>query len=352
MLDTTLSDIPVRSATGLIMLNSVPGVGRVAVRKVINAFDTMGELLSAGDDELKACLNVKQRAAILDPKTIDTAYKRAAKQINRAAEIGASVFSIHDDGYPERLKDLEEPPMVLYVGGDRGALDRSVSFVGTREPTDFGGKVAYGMASAFASDGFSVVSGLARGIDEVCHNAAIDVGGTTCAVLAAGLDVYGSGAAMRLAQRICENGGCIVSEYGFGEDANMGSYIARDRIIACLSLATVFVQGERQSGSMHSVINAYKLGRPIYVPNIPPKFQSEEINHTAINLSRMTAAQFSSQADWKGSVMDIVNAAPSQPLANAIMNRDDYRRVFDEVSALQPASPQRQISYSDIAATF
>lgn len=351
MLDTTLADISTRSATGLLMLNAIKGVGRAAITKLVDNFDTIGDCLRADDESLKG-LNVKQRAALRDPKIIDTAYRHAAKETSRAAELNAIIVSLYDDDYPKRLTALEDPPFVLYAAGDLSILDKSVGFVGTREPTDFGGKVAYGMSTAFAAAGFCVVSGLARGIDSISHNAAVEAGGTTCAVLASGLDRYSSGAALQLAQRICENGGLLVTECGFGEDPTQGSYIARDRLITGLSLATVFVQGEVMSGSMHSVRYAIVQDKPIFVPNIPEKYLAEDINHTARNLSRLTRAQFASQCDWKGSVMEAVSKKPDMPIADAVMNRDDYPRVFEEIEALLPSRPMRYETVADIAATF
>lgn len=352
MLDTTLADTPLRSATGLIMLDAIHGIGRVAVQKAINVFDTFGELIAADDEALKACFNAKQRTSIRDAKTVDAAYKHALKETSRAAQIGAYIVSLYDADYPERLKALEDPPFLLYTSGDLSLFDNAVGFVGTREPTAFGEKVAYGMSSAFAEDGWCVVSGLARGIDGISHRAALDVGGTTCAVLASGLDVYTSGAALDLAKRICDNGGLIVSECGFGKEANRGSYIDRDRLITGLSLATVFVQGETHSGSMHSVRYAITQGKPVYVPNIPDKFLVEDINHTARDLARMPLGQFASRLEWTGSVMDAVNRNADRPAADAIMNRDDYPRVFEEIRSLLPQRQMRQQQAFDIAATF
>lgn len=353
MLDTKLADTQLRSATGLIMLNAIRGVGRVAIQKAINTFDTFGELITADDDSLKACFNVKQRDAIRDAKTVDVAYRHALKETSSAAQIGAYIVSLYDLDYPERLKALEEPPFLLYTSGDLSLFDNAVGFVGTREPTMFGEKVAYGMASAFAEEGWCVASGLAKGVDSICHRAALDVGGTTCAVLASGLDVYTSGAALELAKRICDNGGLIVSECGFGTEANRGSYIDRDRLITGLSLATVFIQGETHSGSMHSVRYAITQGKPVYVPNIPDKFLGEDINHTARDLARMPLGQFASRLEWTGSVLEAVAKNPDVPAADAIMNRDDYPRVFDEIRALVPTrAMQQHRGFMDIAATF
>ena len=330
MVDIDNLNIPTKSSMGLIMLSSMKGFGRVAIKKIIDNFDTIADFISADDSNLDI-LNIKQRENIRDSVFVNTAYNTSKEQHNKIAEIGASIISLYDDAYPKRLRGISDAPLVLYAAGDMSILENGLAFVGTREPTDFGQKVARGMSYAAAEDGHCIVSGLARGVDAVCHNAAVDAKGTTCAVLASGLDLYTSDIAMKLAQRILENGGLLITEQPLGAEANRGSYIARDRLITGLSLATFFIQGEAHSGSMHSVRYAISQNRPVYVPNIPERFLSEQINETARNLGILTVGQIASKFDWTGRVMEVVNKNPDATAASLVMNRDDYPRVFEEI---------------------
>jgi hypothetical protein len=103
---------------------------------------------------------------------------------------------------------------------------------------------------------------------------------------------------------------------------------------------------------MHSVRYATAQGKPVYVPNIPENYLSEDINHTARDLSRMTVGQIASRFEWTGSVMEAVQRDPNRLAADAVMNRDDYPRVFEEIRSLLPQRQMRHQQAFDIAATF
>lgn len=331
MLDARFSEINCRSATGLLTLSAIKGVGRVAIDRLVSRFPTFGDMLDADDDDLKGIINATQRQSLRDERIFGAAFRKALNEQSRAAELDVVIVSRHDPDYPERLSALDEPPPLLYVAGSLKAFDRSLAFVGTREPTPFGNVVAERMAQAASRDGWTVVSGLARGIESTCHRAAMEAGGTTCAVLASGLDVYASEAAMALAKRIFEEGGTLISEQPFGTEANRGSHIGRDRLVAALSLATFFVQGESHAGAMQSVRYALAQGRPVYVPGVPEGYRGEPLNEAAIDLAGLTVAQAASKFEWNGSVMSAVEARPNALSASAVGGRDDYARVFSEI---------------------
>jgi DNA processing protein len=329
-------------------------VGKVAVHKLIDTFGTFGDCLAASDEALKTCLNAKQRDAIKDPSIFGTALRQAHKISSRAAELGAIIVTRFDDDYPQRLLELNEPPLLLYVAGDMSILEKSVSIVGAREPTDFGGKAGFAIASAFAREGFSIVSSLSRGIDAYVHTACQEANTPSCAVFASGLDQYSSEAAKQAAIRIYNNGGLMISVSPFGEEQNRGNIIERDRVIAALSLGTIFVQGDPYSSALQTVRYAVTLDRPIYVPTIPEKYLREELNHTACDLANMPLSQFSTKSEWAGRASEIAAERPNDTIAQRIMSRDDYPRIFDELtSRLAPSlmHPGR-IFVSDIGATF
>lgn len=338
MHDMLILDTQTKSPDGLLMLEGIDGIGRVAIAKLVERFSTFGEVLDADDETLKTCLNVKQRESIRNAKTLTAARRLADKTVARAAETETRILTIYDEEYPERLLTVEKAPFVIYVSGNLDILRKSLAFVGTREPTDFGGKVARAMATPFAEEGWCVVSGLARGVDSICHQAAIDAKGTTCAVLASGIDKYNGAAAMQLAQLIDEKGGVIITEQPYGADANQGSYIARDRLITGLSAATFVIQGTSMltSGTMHSIRYAVTQGKPVYVPNIPDRYRHEPLNELVMNLARLTLGQMAAKYEWAGKVMDVVNADPDRSAAEVIMNRGDYPFVFSQLEALLP----------------
>lgn len=347
MLDTNVNDILTKSATGILTLSGIKGFGRVAVEKIVHEFDTLGAFLSAPDSSLKALLNSRQREMLADPKVFDAAHKQAVKEMSRAAQIDALVISKFDEDYPASLAAMHDAPLVLYVSGDISALRRTSAFVGTTDATDFGRKVAHAMAEAAAKDGITVVSGLTGGIDAAALAGALDAGTPACAVLGTGLDFYTTQAAMNLAEKICLSGGLIVTAQSFGSDADTGSYILRDKIIAALADAVFFIQGSGRSPSMNVVRYAVSRNVPVYVPGIPERFRSETENHTALELSRLTLSQASTKYGWNGEVLAAVERSPDARVAVAVNGREDYPSLFPSIGAQAPHAPA-----FDIAATF
>lgn len=182
--------------------------------------------------------------------------------VDRAANIVAyvdkhkiNVVSILDQRYPRNLNGIGNQPIVLYVKGDAGLLNKdiSVSIIGTRDPTKLARDYAYEFAKNMAHQGASVVSGLAIGCDTSAHEGALAAdGGITIAVLAHGLDAVHPASNRSLAEKIIDNGGCLVSEYPPETTIEKWQLLARNRIITALTQATVVVQADRiaRSGTM------------------------------------------------------------------------------------------------------
>jgi DNA processing protein len=151
--------------------------------------------------------------------------------------------------YPELLRTISAPPKQIYVLGEIPDLPM-VSIVGSRKPSEYGKQMTYKLAYDLASAGICVVSGMALGIDGVAHQAALDAGGKTVAVLGCGLDKPYPASNQHIFKRIAEGGGAVVSEYVLGTPGLKQNFPARNRIIAGLGLATVVTEADAQSGSL------------------------------------------------------------------------------------------------------
>jgi len=154
-------------------------------------------------------------------------------------------------GYPQQLARISEPPQ-LYVRGHLPQNMRAVACVGTRKPTRWGRVVTERIVGQIVAAGYSIVSGLAVGIDAVAHQTALDAGGHTVAVLPCSLDQLYPRCHRDLAERIIASGGTLVSPYAPGHRMNRGSFIRRNRLQSGLSLATVIMQCAPNSGTMHT----------------------------------------------------------------------------------------------------
>ena len=176
------------------------------------------------------------------------------------------ILKMEDKNYPKLLKEIKEPPKVLYYRGELNPGDQCFAIVGTRRCSDYGKQVALEMAGDLAEAGLIIVSGLAPGIDTFSHATTVERGKRTIAVLGTGLDektIYPQ-SNLKLAQRILETGGCLISEYPPGTPGSKFTFPQRNRIISGLSLGVLVVEAKEKSGALITADWAKKQGRKIF----------------------------------------------------------------------------------------
>ena len=197
----------------------------------------------------------------LPPEIRRRAEERAGREIDQAKSLGAFFLTPWNPQYPRRLGDINGPPPILYCRGEPGcSLERSVAVVGTLTPTRWGMETAEKISGFLAEKGWTVVSGLAIGIDRHAHEAALGSGATTVAVLGGGLDRISPASHQVLADRMIRAGGCLFSELPFGTPPTVASRVRRDRIQSGISLATVMVESDIDGGAMHTARYAGEQG--------------------------------------------------------------------------------------------
>ena len=168
--------------------------------------------------------------------------------------------------YPRLLREISDPPSLLYVRGTgpKINLEKTIAVVGTRHPTAYGITVTKKLVSDLVGQGFTIVSGLALGIDAVAHQAAIDAGGKTIAVLGCGIDIIAPSSNARLYWDIVNGHGAVVSEIPPGVRPGKKRFVTRNRIISGLSLGVVVTEGARVSGSLITANYAAQQGREVF----------------------------------------------------------------------------------------
>jgi DNA processing protein len=216
--------------------------------------------------ELIAAFGSAARAidGALQPEgVVARARAEASAALVRADTVGARVIALSEAEYPASLRDLNDPPPVLFARGDLAAVASPVAaIVGTRRATPYGERVTRDLAAALARAGVAVISGLARGIDGAAHRAALDAGGRTAAVLGTGVDIVYPSAHRALHARIGAEG-LLLSEELPGDRASAGSFPKRNRILAALAQVTIVVEAPRQSGALITAGHALELGRTV-----------------------------------------------------------------------------------------
>lgn len=286
-----------RSASGLLALQSLPRVGPVtALRTALQA-------------PLRATL-----AERFDGATLVEAFARADERVHDYEQSGVELLTFFDPRYPDRLRQIADPPPVLYVRGNADLLTRTrhVAVVGTREPTTFGRTAAQSLTEALTREGYGIVSGLAKGIDTVAHQTAVDAGGPTIAVMGGGLDRVYPAENNDLAAAIVSGGGALISEQPFGVPPRPNHLIARDRLQSALGVAVVVGQCGTKSGTMHTVRFAASQGRPVFCP-VPHK-DSEASEGLRVLLGVPANELWRQLPAWK-SAQKMSSRLGSQPLA-------------------------------------
>jgi DNA processing protein len=241
--------------------NLVKGIGAVRLQTLLDYFDDLEEAWNAPADALSAA---GLPAKIVENFTRLRNSVDLEKYCEQIQKKGISVLTWQDEEYPERLKQIVQPPPVLYIlGSIEAADDWSVAVVGTRRITPYGRQVAEDLATFLARNRITVVSGLARGVDAVAHQAVIRSGGRTLAVLGSGVDRIYPPEHRQLAEQITRQG-AIISDYPPGTPPESINFPPRNRIISGLSQATVVVEASETSGAMITANFAAEQGREVF----------------------------------------------------------------------------------------
>ncbi len=246
----------------LIALNRVTGMGAVTARRLIEAFGSAAASFGASVDDLRRVPGIGETRAAQFRAAFDEAAWEAEER--RAAELGVQLVTWDEPEYPELLKRIYDPPIVLYICGDPAALrGTAVAVVGTRHPTRYGCECAYRFGYQLGGAGYVVVSGLARGIDAEAHRGAIEARGRTVAVLGGALDCLYPVENRELAVRMAREGGAVVSEYPFGRQPDRQTFPMRNRVVSGLSAGVLVVEASLQSGTLITVDQALEQGRTV-----------------------------------------------------------------------------------------
>ncbi len=194
--------------------------------------------------------------------------------------------TLEDSDYPENLKKIDNPPIVLYIKGKLKPQDKlAMAVVGTRLPTRYGKKVTCRLVADLAGQGLTIVSGLAYGVDSIAHKTVLESGGRTIAVLGGGLDKIYPAPHRRLAEGVIKQG-ALISEFGLGVGGLPGNFPARNRIISGISLGILVTEGSRRSGTKITADWARRQVRPIFA--VPGPVTSE-MSKAPVQLIKMGA---------------------------------------------------------------
>jgi DNA processing protein len=238
------------------------GLGPTKARKLVEHFGSAEAVFHASLTELESTgIQVVSAQSIATGKSAEL----AREEIARAAAAGVTVLSLEDACYPPRLKEIYDPPLVLYVRGNPEVLTRpGIAMVGTRHPTPYGSGMAERLACDLAVQGLVIISGMARGVDTASHRGAISAKGKTIAVFGTGVDVIYPKENSRLSEQILALGGALISEFRLGTFAAPQNFPIRNRILSGMSVGVLVVEAAEYSGTRITARCALEQNRDVF----------------------------------------------------------------------------------------
>ena len=327
--------------------NLIKGIGAVRMLALIHHFGDLEDAWKAAPAELaQAGLGLKVIERIVRARAqvdLEKVWKKIESQ-------NIHILTWEDEAYPQRLKEIDQPPPVLYIRGEYLPEDLfAVAIVGTRRVTAYGRQITEELASFLIANGITVISGLARGVDAVAHQTALKAGGRTIGVLGSGVDKIYPPEHRTLAEKMIESG-AVISDYAPGTPPEASNFPPRNRIISGLSLAVVVIEAGETSGALITAEFAAEQGREVFaVPGSILAPQSKGTNKLiqngalpllsvndlmqALDLTRMgehkTARKIIPADETEARLMNVLGAEPLH--VDEIRNQTDL--PIEKVSA-------------------
>ena len=328
----------------LIHLNMIQGVGLKTVQILRDVFGSAAGALQATSDELSKIDQITPAMQdILRRKPVQYPIERELELIQ---EYGCQVLTLYDTEYPALLKEIDTPPIVIYIRGELTSEDSlSLALVGSRDAKDYGRKASYRLSYQLAQRGLTIVSGLAKGIDTAAHRGALESGGRTLAVMGSGLSFVYPAANTDLAEKITASG-ALISEFPMETTPKPNNFPRRNRIISGLTLGTVVVEASNRSGALITARLAGEQGREVFA--VPGEIFSE--------LSTGTHKLINNGAKLVNTVDDLLNelprhavnqiqsAASPSPMPEAETETSPQEQPVEKRAAAQPSIEVEQPS--------
>ncbi len=321
----------------LLRLKLVRGLGNALLWRLLQHFGNSDRLLGASETEIRRVDGMSRDKTALVYSALDIDPR---PEIEKAVDAGVDIIPYDDPGYPKPLLHSYDPPAILYVRGTLTQADQvAIGIVGTRHFSQYGKQYAVSLSSALARGGYTVVSGLARGIDTHAHIGALDAGGRTVGVMGCGFDYIYPAENRDLALEMTRSG-AVVTEFPMATSPSRETFPARNRIIAAMSLGVVVVEAPLRSGALITARLANDIGRSVFaVPGRMGDATSEGCN----KLIRDGAVMITSVDDIFRELNPSLPPLPEKPArrraGNSVKPAKPVKPVEGELFATPPPQP-------------
>lgn len=303
----------------LIILTSIPLLGPIKIRLLLTHFGSAKNALDAHLDEISILPGFGAKLLQAWEKTLKE--EKWKPDLLMAEKLNVQFIPFTSPRYPKKLLEIDDFPPLLYTQGDLRPQDnRSIAIVGTRQATIYGLEMAKSLSFEIAKAGFTIVSGLARGIDTAAHEGALEAGGRTIAVLGSGLGRLYPQENSRLAESICGQG-AVISEFPLSTPPDRTHFPRRNRIVSGLSLGTLLIEAPLKSGAMLTVGNAQSQGRFVWA--LPGRADHENFkgNHLLIKQNKALLVE---------NTYDVVQCLDSLFASGSVEKKQSLQAILEE----------------------
>jgi DNA processing protein len=359
---TTAGETTSGHALEWVALGLTPGLGAGRARRLVEYFGGIEALFHASLTELEATgMQAVSAQALGTGRSLDLAHE----ELDRATAARVTVLSLDNPAYPQHLKQIYDPPLVLYVRGAANVIGQpGIALVGTRHPTPYGTGMAERLACDLAARGLVIFSGLARGVDTAGHRGAITAKGKTVAVFGTGVDVIYPKENTRIAETILALGGALISEFPMNTFPAPQNFPIRNRVISGLSIGVLVVEAAEYSGTRITARCALEQNRDVFAvpgnvttknawgPNTLIKQGAKlvatwedvwEELPTDVKLALEPKAGDESLASQTASLFQEAELAPHEKKIFAILKADESTHIDEIVERLEPALSSSEI---------
>jgi DNA processing protein len=286
-----LTRLTLNQLTDLKLLLSVEGIGPGKIRSLLSKFRTTEKILSADFNSLMEAEGISTNLAKRIQKVNwhrDEVRETAISELDALEKINAHILTVWDPEFPQLLKKIYDPPLLLYCKGRICETDNySIAVVGTRMPTAYGKIQAEKITEELVSQNITIVSGLARGIDSIAHRAALKNHGRTISIIGSGLNVIYPPENKKLFEEIAERG-AVISEYPLDTKPDAQNFPKRNRIISGLSLGCIIIETDISGGAMQTAALALDQNREVFA--VPGNLGVKQSNGTNLLIQKGEAA--------------------------------------------------------------
>ncbi|MEN3037807.1 MAG: DNA-processing protein DprA [Candidatus Kryptonium sp.] len=334
----------------ILKLTMIPGIGSARIRNLVEYFKDTELIFKASLLELTKIEGIDKKLAKRIVEIKNQNSKFVDEQLLKAEKVGARIITFWDSEYPDLLKKIYDPPVVLFVRGSLIENDKySIAIVGTRTPTSYGKIICEKFATELAKINLTIISGFARGIDTIAHTSALKSGGRTIAVLGSGVDYIYPPENEKIVESVISNG-AIVSEFPMGTKPDAINFPKRNRIISGMSLGVLIIETSKTGGAMITAEFANDQSREVFA--VPGNIDSVKSQGTNFLIKQNRAKLVESVEDIIQEIQHLIQPVlKSEPPKPKVELNVFESKILDVLSLTEPMHVDKIAELSGLSVT-